>query len=76
MLRKNATVNARSLRARPPAEKAAICAEVERNIWPWIGAGLITPVIGARMPMSEAGDAHRLLESGAVTGKILLTAVG
>ena len=75
-LRTNATVNARSLRARPPAEKAAICAEVERNIWPWIGAGLITPVIGARMPMSEAGDAHRLLESGAVTGKILLTAVG
>ena len=76
MLRKNATVNARSLRARPPAEKAAICAEVERNIWPWIGAGLITAVIGARLPMSEAGDAHRLLESGAVTGKILLTAVG
>ena len=76
MLRKNATVNARSLRARPPAEKAAICAEVERNIWPWIGAGLITAVIGARLPMNEAGDAHRLLESGAVTGKILLTAVG
>ena len=76
MLRKNATVNARSLRARPPAEKAAICAEVERNIWPWVGAGLITTVIGARLPMNEAGDAHRLLESGAVTGKILLTAVG
>ena len=73
MLRNNATVNARSLRARPPAEKAAICAEVERNIWPWIGAGLIAPVIGARRPMNEAGDAHRLLESGAVTGKILLT---
>ena len=76
MLRRNATVNARSLRARPPAEKAAICAEVERNIWPWISAGLITTVIGARLPMNEAGDAHRLLESGAVTGKILLTAVG
>lgn len=74
MLRGNATVNARSLRARPPAEKAAICAEVERNIWPWISAGLITTVIGARLPMNEAGDAHRLLESGAVTGKILLTA--
>ena len=73
MLRKNATVNARSLRARPPAEKAAICAEVERNIWPWVGAGLITTVIGARLPMNEAGVAHRLLESGAVTGKILLT---
>jgi putative PIG3 family NAD(P)H quinone oxidoreductase len=76
MLRGNATVSARSLRARPPAEKAAICTEVERNIWPWISAGLITTVIGARLPMNEAGDAHRLLESGAVTGKILLTAVG
>jgi len=74
LLRKNATVHARSLRARPAGEKAAICAEVERSIWPWISAGLISPVIGARLPMDEAADAHRLLESGAVTGKILLTA--
>ena len=73
MLRKNATVYARSLRGRPLAEKAAICLEVERSIWPWIDAGLIAPVIGARLPMSDAADAHRLLESGAVTGKILLT---
>ena len=51
-----------------------ICAEVERSIWPWISAGLISPVIGARLPMDEAAEAHRLLESGAVTGKILLTA--
>lgn len=74
LLRKNATVHARSLRARPAGEKAAICAEVERSIWPWISAGLISPVIGARLPMDEAAEAHRLLESGAVTGKILLTA--
>lgn len=74
LLRKNATVHARSLRARPADEKASICAEVERSIWPWISAGLISPVIGARLPMDRAAEAHRLLESGAVTGKILLTA--
>jgi putative PIG3 family NAD(P)H quinone oxidoreductase len=73
LLRKNGTVHAASLRGRPVDEKAAICAAVERQVWPWVSAGLITPVIGARLPMSQAAEAHRLLEAGAVTGKILLT---
>ena len=73
LLRKNGTVHAASLRGRPVAEKAAICAAVERQVWPWVTAGLITPVIGARVPMADAAEAHRMLEAGAVTGKILLT---
>lgn len=34
--------------------------------------GEITPKTHARMPLEKAADAHRLLESGAVTGKIVL----
>jgi NADPH2:quinone reductase len=45
-------------------------------VWPWIQAGLVKPVIGAQLPISEAGRAHRMLEAGEVTGKIVLTIAG
>jgi NADPH:quinone reductase-like Zn-dependent oxidoreductase len=33
----------------------------------------VRPIIGATVPITEAGRAHRLLESGEVTGKVLLS---
>jgi putative PIG3 family NAD(P)H quinone oxidoreductase len=72
LLRKNGTIYASSLRGRPDSEKAAICSQVERNIWPWVHAGIVKPVIDRVMPMQEAAQAHRLLHDGAVTGKIVL----
>lgn len=74
MLRKNATVHAMSLRGRPESEKAEICAQVVRQVWPWVHAGLISPVIGARLPLRDASRAHQLLQDGEVTGKVLLIA--
>ena len=71
VLRKNASIHATSLRGRPASEKASICAQVERTVWPWIHAGVVTPVIDRVMPMAEAADAHRLLDGGAVTGKVV-----
>ena len=73
LLRKNGTVHAASLRGRPESEKLAICQQVERNIWPWVHAGIVTPVIGATLPLQDAAAAHQLLESGEITGKIVLT---
>lgn len=72
LLRKNGTVHARALRGRPVSEKAEICAQVQRHVWPWIDAGLIKPIIGERVPMREAARAHQLLHDGVVTGKVLL----
>lgn len=74
LLQRNGRVIATSLRGRPRDEKAAICAAVEQHVWPLIHVGVVKPMIGARMPLSQAADAHRLLESGDVTGKIVLTA--
>jgi NADPH:quinone reductase-like Zn-dependent oxidoreductase len=37
-----------------------------------LAEGKLRPVIGARIPLSEAAKAHQLLESAAVTGKIVL----
>jgi NADPH:quinone reductase-like Zn-dependent oxidoreductase len=38
-----------------------------------IADGRVRPVIGARLPIQQAAEAHRLLSSGQVTGKIVLT---
>ena len=72
MLRKNVSVTATGLRGRSDSEKAAICAAVERHVWPWIAAGIVKPVIDRVMPIDEAGDAHSLIEVGAITGKLVL----
>jgi acryloyl-coenzyme A reductase len=37
-----------------------------------VGRGLIEPIVAQRMPLSEAREAHRLIESGAVAGRIVL----
>ncbi|MFM9135060.1 MAG: NAD(P)H-quinone oxidoreductase [bacterium] len=72
LLRRNGTVHATSLRSRPEGEKAEICAQVQRHVWPWISSGLIRPVVDRVMPVTEAAQAHRDLEAGAVTGKVVL----
>jgi putative PIG3 family NAD(P)H quinone oxidoreductase len=72
LLRKRAQVQAASLRARPPAEKAAIVGAVREHVWPLIGTGQVIPVVDRVLPLAEAAAAHRLMESGAHVGKILL----
>jgi putative PIG3 family NAD(P)H quinone oxidoreductase len=73
LLRKRATVHAATLRARPAAEKAAIVAAVQANVWPLISSGQVRPVIDTILPLAEAAEAHRLLEQGEHIGKIILT---
>jgi len=72
LLRRNGTLHATTLRGRTPDQKAEICTQVERHVWPWIAAGIVKPVIDRVVPITEAADAHRALEAGDVTGKILL----
>lgn len=72
LLRRNAAVHATTLRGRPTSEKVEICQEVERHVWPWIGAGIVKPVIDRVMPITDAASAHHALEAGQVTGKIVL----
>jgi putative PIG3 family NAD(P)H quinone oxidoreductase len=73
LLTKRAAVLATSLRARPAAEKAAIVASVIDHVWPLISDGVVKPVIHTRFALAEAAQAHRLVESSAHVGKVLLT---
>jgi putative PIG3 family NAD(P)H quinone oxidoreductase len=72
LLAKRAVVAATSLRARPLAEKAAIVRGVREEVWPLVENGTIRPIVYKRLPMSQAAEAHRLLESSEHFGKILL----
>ncbi|WP_156727679.1 NAD(P)H-quinone oxidoreductase [Streptomyces apocyni] len=73
LLGKRAAITATSLRGRPQEEKAAIVAAVREHVWPLIGAGRVRPVIDRTVPMSEAAEAHRVLEASGHVGKVLLT---
>ncbi len=67
------TVTGSTLRPRPLEEKAAIARALYRKVWPLLEAGRVRPVIYRTFPLERAADAHRLLESGCVIGKVVLT---
>jgi NADPH:quinone reductase-like Zn-dependent oxidoreductase len=73
LLRKRAAVIGTTLRARPVAEKSAICASVVEHVWPLVADGSVRPVVGRTLPLAEVAAAHELMESGEHSGKILLT---
>lgn len=73
---KRARVIGTALRGRPlegANGKRAIVEMVTATVWPMITEGRVEPVVGARLPIDQAAEAHRLLSSGEVTGKVVLT---
>jgi putative PIG3 family NAD(P)H quinone oxidoreductase len=75
LLGKRGGVIATALRARPltgPSGKSTIVAAVVENVWPMIADGRVRPIVGAEFPIAQAGAAHELLNSGDVSGKVLL----
>ncbi|MCS5713429.1 NAD(P)H-quinone oxidoreductase [Herbiconiux sp. CPCC 205716] len=72
LMRKRGAIHSTSLRARPAEEKSEIIRSVLETVWPLVADGRVRPVIGARFPLAEAAEAHRLMESSAHIGKILL----
>ena len=72
IMMKRLTVTGSTLRSRSVAEKAAIAAALEERVWPLLAAGRVRPVIHATFPLEEAAEAHRLMESSAHIGKVVL----
>ncbi|MDG4575850.1 MAG: NAD(P)H-quinone oxidoreductase [Defluviicoccus sp.] len=70
---KRLTVTGSTLRARPVAEKASIAAALKAKVWPLLEAGQLKPVIHTTLPLAQAAEAHRLMESNRHIGKIILT---
>ncbi len=73
LLAKRGSVFATALRSRSIAQKTAIIRGVREEVWPLIDEGLIGPVVDSRVPLPDAAEAHRLMESSGHFGKIILT---
>ena len=63
------------LRSRSVEDKASIVREFRASVLPLFERGRIEPLIHTVMPLEEAAAAHRMMESSAHFGKIVL-AVG
>jgi NADPH2:quinone reductase len=73
LMRRRLTLTGSTLRPRPVAFKGAIAASLRSRIWPLIEAGRIKPVIYKTFKLEQAAEAHRLMETNAHIGKLVLT---
>jgi NADPH2:quinone reductase len=73
LMRRRLTLTGSTLRPRPIAFKGGIAASLRERVWPLIEAGKIKPVIYKTFKLEEAAEAHRLMESSAHIGKLVLT---
>ncbi len=62
-----------TLRARPIEEKVVVTRRFAAEMLPLFDDGRLRPVIDRRYPFSQIADAHRLMESNANAGKIVIT---
>jgi NADPH:quinone reductase len=70
--RKHLTVTGSTLRSRTVAQKSAIVAALREKVWPLWAAGKLRPFTYQTFPLAQAAEAHRLMESSAHIGKIVL----
>ena len=73
LMLKRLTWTGSTLRSRPIAEKAAIADALRDRVWPLLDSGTVKPIIHKTMPLEQASEAHRLMESSTHIGKIILT---
>lgn len=72
---KRLVVTGSTMRPRTTMEKGKIAMALEGKVWPLLAAGRAGPHIHATFRLDQAAEAHRLMESSAHIGKIML-AVG
>jgi NADPH2:quinone reductase len=69
------TVTGSTLRPRSVEEKASIADALRKRIWPLLESGQIKIVIYKIFQLTEVAEAHRTIEGGEHTGKIILRVV-
>jgi len=62
-----------TLRSRTPEMKAEILAGLEQRLWKAFSSGKIKPVIYQTLPITQAEEAHAILERRENIGKVVLT---
>jgi tumor protein p53-inducible protein 3 len=72
MLAKRLSILTTTLRSRSVPYKAKLARQIETDVLPGLADGSIHPVIDRVFDLAHAADAHRLMESSAHFGKIVL----
>ncbi|MBE7042892.1 MAG: NAD(P)H-quinone oxidoreductase [Ruminococcaceae bacterium] len=70
---RNVRIIGSTLRSRSPEMKAEILAALVRDVWSKIEEGLIKPTIYKTLPITQAEEAHALLQTSQNVGKVVLT---
>ena len=73
VMMKRLVITGSTMRPRSAAEKSALRDELLAEVWPLLDSGSCAPVIHGVFPLDQVADAHRLMESSAHIGKIVLT---
>jgi NADPH:quinone reductase len=68
------TLTGSTLRPRSAQFKALLAQEIARNVWPFVEASKLRPVMDATFALTDAAAAHARMEAGAHVGKIVLRA--
>ena len=69
---KRLTVTGSTLRASPSERKVELARELREHVWPLVERGAVKTFIHASFELADAPQAHRLMESSAHIGKIML----
>ncbi|WP_436799296.1 NAD(P)H-quinone oxidoreductase [Pacificibacter marinus] len=72
VMTKRLTLTGSNLRPQSVAAKARIADELLSHVWPLIAAGQVAPVMHSDFALEDAAEAHRLMETNAHIGKIVL----
>lgn len=72
VLRRRLTLTGSTLRGRSVAEKGSIARALRAHVWPLLESGTVRPVVQRTFALTDAAEAHRVLESRTHVGKLVL----
>ena len=72
VMQKRLVITGSTMRPRSTSEKGAIAQALRERVWPVLNAGRGGPKIHTVFPIDDVAAAHRLMESSAHIGKIML----
>ena len=72
---RNVRIIGSTLRSRTPAFKAQLLAELVEKVWPKVSSGEVKPTIYKILPITQAEEAHAILERGENVGKVVLKVI-
>ncbi|HEY8088243.1 MAG TPA: NAD(P)H-quinone oxidoreductase [Polyangiaceae bacterium] len=73
LMRKRATLRGTMLRSRPLEEKILAARALEKHLVPLFESGALRPVVDRVLPLEQAAEAHRAMQSNDTFGKLVLS---